>query len=131
MRANDAYRGFVSDTFSYTMLQELLAATLGIQIGQYLHRPASLHTFPEDERTIDRILGMQKEARHAASRVRRMPPVRPGVFWEHLTDFWAVHDRSRLTGDWGLLHSLLDIKDDWWNWVARELLEFHGLADDA
>lgn len=126
MRANDAYRGFVSDTFSFTMFQELLSSTLDIPIGQYLHRPNSLHTFPEDEAAIQRILAAWqkngKEKRFAPC----MPPLRHKLFWQHLSDFWTLHDNSRLTGNWTALSSLRDFDDEWWHWVADVLLDFHS-----
>jgi thymidylate synthase len=127
MRANDAYRGFVSDTFSFTMFQELLAETLGIKVGQYLHRPTSLHTFPEDKDAIDIILRIQRGAHPLGLMVERMPSIQANAFWSHLSDFWTIHDYSRLTGKWNSLRSLHDLKNDWWQWVADVLLKFHEI----
>lgn len=126
MRANDAYRGFVSDTFSFTMFQELLASTLGIPIGQYLHRPNSLHTFPEDESAIQRVLAAWQQDRTEERFPPRMPPLRHDRFWQYLADFWTLHDESRLTGDWAALSSIREFDDDWWRWVALVLLDFHS-----
>ena len=125
MRANDAYRGFVSDTFSFTMFQELLASTLGIPIGQYLHRPSSLHTFPEDEPAMQQILSACQQDRTDEQFLPRMPPLHHKQFWQNLANFWAVHDNCRLIGNWAALSSLRDFDDDWWRWVANVLLEFH------
>jgi thymidylate synthase len=123
MRANDGFRGFVSDTFSFTMMHELLANTLGIPLGQYVHRPTSLHTFPEDEASIDSILGAVVEAE-----VReRMPRVNPDHFWSGLYHFWAAHDRSLRAGDWRALANL-EFDDEWWSWTVATILEFHGIA---
>ncbi|MFE9436562.1 thymidylate synthase [Streptomyces sp. NPDC006640] len=129
MRANDAYRGFVSDTFSFTLLQELLAATLDIPVGQYLHRPASLHTFDEDVPSIKRILSAWHKGRRDPIAMPRMPAIRPIDFWQRLGSFWAVHDNSRLSGDWSSLRSLHGFSDSWWSWVASALLDFHEVGE--
>lgn len=48
MRANDAYRGSVSDVFSFTFLQELLAVELGLELGTYAHFAGSYHIYDSD-----------------------------------------------------------------------------------
>ncbi|MEU9247458.1 thymidylate synthase [Streptomyces sp. NPDC048385] len=126
MRANDAYRGFVSDTFSFTMFHELLASALEIQIGHYLHRPTSLHTFPEDEAAIRKILaGCTCPVPTTTS---RMPPIRHRSFWEHLPAFWAAHDCARLAGDFSLLTPAGEIDDPWWQWTIDLLSRHHDSA---
>lgn len=56
MRANDAYRGMVSDVFSFTFLQELLATQLGVRTGTYTHIAGSLHVYDADEPAVQRLL---------------------------------------------------------------------------
>jgi thymidylate synthase len=123
MRANDAYRGFVSDTFSFTLLQELLASTLGVPVGNYLHRPSSLHTFSENEAAIQKVLAARDPC--ALLPAIRMPAIRHDQFWEHLPQFWAEHDRSRLADDWSLLAPIRDVGDPWWQWVGNLLDNYH------
>ena len=48
MRANDMYRGIVSDVFAFTFLQELMAAELGVEIGSYHHQVGSSHLYMSD-----------------------------------------------------------------------------------
>lgn len=48
MRANDAFRGIVSDVFSFTMMQELASTELGIALGKYVHFASSLHLYDPD-----------------------------------------------------------------------------------
>ncbi len=43
MRSNDAYIGLPHDVFCFTMLQELLARTLGVGVGRYYHFAMSMH----------------------------------------------------------------------------------------
>lgn len=45
MRSNDIIYGFQFDVFMFTMLQETIANELGIDVGPYIHEPASLHVY--------------------------------------------------------------------------------------
>ena len=45
MRSNDAYLGFPHDIFCFTIIQELIARSLGIQVGEYHHFATSLHLY--------------------------------------------------------------------------------------
>ncbi|HEY3607715.1 MAG TPA: thymidylate synthase [Pseudonocardiaceae bacterium] len=56
MRANDAYRGMVSDVFSFTLLQEVLATQLGVATGRYHHHVGSLHVYERDRDRVTRVL---------------------------------------------------------------------------
>jgi thymidylate synthase len=47
MRSNDAFMGLPHDVFSFTMLQEIMARTVGCEIGQYIHFAGSLHLYEE------------------------------------------------------------------------------------
>lgn len=49
MRSNDVYRGFPSDVFAFTFIQELVARTLGLEVGSYSHFVGSLHLYDSDE----------------------------------------------------------------------------------
>lgn len=52
MRSNDAYLGFPHDVFCFTMIQELIAHSLGIQIGEYHHFATSLHLYEDDQASV-------------------------------------------------------------------------------
>lgn len=116
MRANDAYRGFVSDAFTFTLFQELLADTLDLPVGWYMHRVGSLHSFPEDEPSIQAIL-----ASTAVPTRQRMPAISATSFWAHLPIFWAAHDACRESGDWRGLRSGQFADDPWWSWAVRQI----------
>ncbi|NQV15375.1 thymidylate synthase, partial [bacterium] len=45
MRSNDAYLGLPHDIFAFTMIQEIIARTLSIDIGTYKHFVGSLHLY--------------------------------------------------------------------------------------
>ena len=49
MRSNDISLGFPHDVFAFTMLQEILAHILGVDLGTYKHAVGSLHLYDRDE----------------------------------------------------------------------------------
>lgn len=49
MRSNDAYLGLPHDVFSFTMMQEIAARELGVEIGRYQHSAASLHLYDDEQ----------------------------------------------------------------------------------
>ncbi len=56
MRSNDAFIGLPGDIFSFTMIQEMIARSLGIEVGTYKHLVGSLHLYEENRRTAERYL---------------------------------------------------------------------------
>lgn len=50
MRSNDAHWGLPHDIFAFTMLQEIAARELGVEIGSYQHSVASLHLYDDGEK---------------------------------------------------------------------------------
>lgn len=57
MRSNDAYLGFPHDVFCFTMIQELVARSLGIRVGDYHHFATSLHLYESDQDSVAAYLG--------------------------------------------------------------------------
>lgn len=45
MRSNDAYLGLPHDVFCFTMLQEIIARSLSVEIGNYQHFVGSMHIY--------------------------------------------------------------------------------------
>lgn len=48
MRANDVYLGALSDVFSFTFIQEVMANELGVDVGFYHHQVASSHLYDKN-----------------------------------------------------------------------------------
>ena len=48
MRSNDAYIGLPHDVFFFTMLQEMIARDLSVELGTYKHVVGSLHLYDTD-----------------------------------------------------------------------------------
>lgn len=59
MRSNDAFLGFPHDVFAFTMLQEMVACRLGLELGHYYHFVGSMHIYEDDLPKIERYLDVE------------------------------------------------------------------------
>ncbi len=57
MRSNDAFLGLPHDVFVFTMLQEIFARTLDVEVGEYMHAVGSLHLYEEHRKRAQRLVG--------------------------------------------------------------------------
>ncbi len=57
MRSNDVMWGMPHDFFCFTMLQEIVARSLGAELGTYKHFVGSLHVYEKSMADADRFLG--------------------------------------------------------------------------
>lgn len=73
MRANDMYRGVLSDVFSFTIIMELMAAELNLDIGEYTHIVASSHLYDSDSKYIERVIANYKSRDQYAYSFSAMP----------------------------------------------------------
>lgn len=113
MRSNDAYLGLPHDVFAFTWLQEVVARTIGQEVGEYHHAVGSLHLYEEDEQRAREYLeeGWQE---HMA-----MPPMPAGDPWPSIK--WLLATEARIRGgDTGPLDGA-DVTSYWAD-LARLLL---------
>ncbi|WP_081062589.1 thymidylate synthase [Burkholderia cepacia] len=75
MRSNDAFMGLPHDIFAFTMLQELIARSLGVEVGQYKHAVGSLHLYVTDTQSVFDYLDEGYQERVS------MPPMPAGDPW--------------------------------------------------
>lgn len=48
MRSNDVLLGFTYDAFAFTVMQELMANELGVELGYYCHNVGSMHVYTKE-----------------------------------------------------------------------------------
>jgi len=78
MRSNDAFIGLPHDVFAFTMLQEIIARTLGVELGTYNHAVGSLHLYRKDRNVAQQYL---KEGWQPTT---PMPPMPAGNPWSSI-----------------------------------------------
>jgi thymidylate synthase len=92
MRSNDAFLGLPHDIFCFTMMQELFAGALGLQVGSYKHFVGSLHIYEEHQPAAEKFLeeGWQSPA--------PMPPMPAGDFRGPLNRLLLAESELRNSG---------------------------------
>jgi len=109
MRSNDAYLGLPHDVFSFTMLQEIIARSLKVEIGRYKHSVGSLHLYSENVEQAQRFID---EGYQSTLSMPSMPAEDPwpsiaklleqeSIIRKNLTD--EIHDDSDYWTDLSLL----------------------------
>lgn len=118
MRSNDAYKGLPHDIFSFTMLQEIIARSLKVELGTYKHSVGSLHLYESDADNAQRYLdeGFQD--------ARPMPRMPDGDPWPYIEKVQSLESKLR-HGEIYLEHPA-DLPDFWSDLV--KILNIHALA---
>lgn len=75
MRSNDAFLGLPHDIFAFTMLQEIIARSLNVELGSYKHAVGSLHMYDKYRKDAQQYLDESWQARIS------MPPMPFGNPW--------------------------------------------------
>lgn len=92
MRSNDAHLGLPHDVFSFTMLQEIVARTLSIEVGTYKHAVGSLHLY---EKNVDAARNFLNEGWQPTK--EPMPPMPTGDPWCAVTQLLDQESKIRTT----------------------------------
>ena len=125
MRSNDAYLGFSHDVFAFTMLQEIFARTLGVELGKYHHFVGSLHLYDENE---PRAKSYIAEGWQPTVDVE-MPPMPAGDPWAAIKILKKAELRLRCPRK-GKPFDLADYNlDAYWQDLARLLEIFRAVKD--
>ncbi len=115
MRSNDAWLGLPHDVFAFTMIQELVARSLGVELGEYRHSVGSLHLYERDDKKAIRYLDEGWQPR------RPMPPMPQGDPWSSVRkllnfeeavrngDSSAMDPRESMDSYWADLATLISI----------------------
>jgi thymidylate synthase len=107
MRANDFYRGIVSDVFSFTFLQEAMARELDVEVGPYFHFVGSAHIYHSDMKSAYRI----EESEIIAPKSTPMPIANPVAMARSVLELEAAFRND----DFGACHeNLLSSLPDYW-----------------
>ena len=117
MRSNDAYFGLTHDVFCFTMLQEIMARKLEVELGHYKHMVGSLHLYEVQRRPATQFLdeGLQP------TRIC-MPNMPSGDPWPAIG--WLLKQESEIRR--GLVDEGQDFSEvePYWADLARLLLIF-------
>jgi thymidylate synthase len=117
MRSNDAFIGLPHDFFCFTMLQEIVARELGIELGTYKHMVGSLHIYEHDLIKAEQFINEGFQSTEV-----RMPPMPVGDPWAGVSFLLAAEGQIRMTGRWD--DDKLNETDPYWVDLVRLLQVF-------
>jgi len=93
MRSNDVVLGLPHDAFCFSMLQEIIAMSIGTELGTYTHIAGSLHLYDRDAEIADRFLeeGWQPTT-------IEMPSMPAGDPWSAIATLLKLEEMIRSSG---------------------------------
>lgn len=117
MRSNDVIWGLPHDVFSFTMLQEIMARDLCIELGGYKHAVGSLHIYDQSVKGAEQYLneGWQPTT-------MPMPPMPEGDPWPAIKIL--LESESVLRNGASLDNNIFDTVDPYWADLIRLLQVF-------
>jgi len=92
MRSNDAYLGMPHDIFAFTMLQEIVARSLSVELGTYKQAVGSLHIYD------DRLEDANQYLREGWQSTTSMPPMPDGDPWAAIKSLMEAESALRKAG---------------------------------
>ena len=93
MRSNDAFIGLPHDVFCFTMLQEIVASDLSVEVGTYRHMVGSLHIYESEVDAARRFLNEGWQSSH-----ERMPSMPAGDPWPAISTLLDAERQIRTEG---------------------------------
>jgi thymidylate synthase len=115
MRSNDAYVGLPHDVFCFTMMQEMMARRLGIEMGEYFQYVGSMHVYEKD---LSRIADYLAEGFQSTM---EMPPMPAGNPFDLVPQLLEIEARLRRGED---LEAHAQMGDPYWGDIVVLLQVF-------
>ena len=112
LRSNDAYKGLPHDVFCFTMLQEMVARRLGVELGEYYQFVGSMHVYARD---LKKLSEYTQEGYH---RLADMPSMPQGDPFKQIPALLACERRMR---DGEYFDASLVFSDPYWADLTRLL----------
>ena len=121
MRSNDAYIGLPHDVFCFTMIQEVIARTLGVELGKYRHFVVSMHLYDEHREAAQSLIREGYQSRI------EMPPMPVADPWTSIQSVLKAENKIRNGESVDEILSKLDL---YWCDLIRMLQIFFSQNDD-
>jgi thymidylate synthase len=115
MRSNDVFIGLPHDVFCFSMIQELVARSIAVDVGQYIHVAGSLHLYDDKAKDARRFLD---EGYFATKEMPPMPDLDPMAA---VAEILAVEEKLRSGSD---PLSVVLPSNEYWGDLARLLVAF-------
>lgn len=150
MRSNDAYVGLSHDIFAFTMIQELIARSLGVEVGKYHHVVGSLHLYENNKEKVKQYIeeGFQstesimpnmpvedpwpsiEELLNAEEKIRTNQPfdnneLNIGPYWKDLVILLQIHSLLKTKDIESIVNLQTHITNDSYNiYINKKIAEY-------
>lgn len=114
-RSNDAYKGLPHDVFCFTMMQEMIARRVGVEIGEYYQYVGSEHVYTKNLSDLNIYVG------EGYQKLAEMPPMPLGDPFEQVPSLLDCERRMR-NGDY--FDASTVFKESYWADLVRLLQAF-------
>lgn len=115
MRSNDAYYGLPHDVFCFTMIQEMMARRLQVEIGEYFQYVGSMHVYKS------KIDVMAEYVEEGVQQTIEMPLMPEGNPFSLVNKMLEIEQRLRIGGE---LDAAKEMGDPYWADMVRLLQVF-------
>ena len=120
MRSNDAFMGLPHDVFCFTMLQEIVARSLGREVGVYRQFTGSMHLYERNRTLAEEYLTEGFQAR------TEMPPMPEGDPWSALNLLLSLEGKVAYGDD---IDADTETSNPYWADLIRLLQIYHASSD--
>lgn len=121
MRSNDVFLGLPHDVFCFTMIQELVARSVGAKLGKYVHLVGSLHLYDRHSVSAKKFLD---EGWQGSAQMPEMPDQDP---WEQVDRLLELESMLRQKPGSQPTGETLDVP--YWGDLAAMLWAFRASLD--
>ena len=130
MRANDAFRGLVSDVFSFTVIQEVMATELNLAVGNYYHSVGTMHIYEPDNQWVTHVLEEKQYQQFVfpnMPKANNWPMIQKLMIYERqlrqnqVTMNWQDIEQTGLSIYWQQVLALFSI---------YQMIHYHKVIDD-
>jgi thymidylate synthase len=116
MRSNDAYLGFPHDVFAFSMVQEIMASALGLDLGTYQHFAGSMHIYDEHISDVKQFINEGYQ-----STLSPMPSMPAEDAMPAIQTLLDIESALRTNGDLSIVSTELQSLPEYWQDIARLL----------
>lgn len=107
MRSNDVILGFTYDAFAFTMMQEIMAKQLGVELGYYCHNVGSMHIYLDDYYGVGRFNLL--EDGHTRMDMKPMDPISDEFMECNFAGLVAAEEYYRCGNDLDICEEMSDV----------------------
>ncbi len=115
MRSNDIFLGLPHDFFAFTMLQEIVAMALGVQLGEYKHFVGSLHLYKNKREEAEYYL---KEGFQSTVEMPKMPQK---DLFKNIDELLKIEKNIRVNSN----ITVINLQDYWYDFARLLLIHSH------